>query len=319
MRAAVTGGAGFVGSHLCERLIAEGWHVLCLDSLLTGDLANLDGLRDEPRFAFEQQDVTLEVDVPGELDWVFHLASPASPNDYLRHPIRTLEVGSLGTRTLLELGREKGASFLLASTSEVYGNPRVHPQPESYAGNVNPVGPRSVYDEAKRFAEAITTAYHRVHGTSIRIARIFNTYGERMRPDDGRAVPTFVRQALAGDDLTVFGDGSQTRSLCYVSDLVEGLWRLAGSELERPVNLGNPEEVTIEELARRIARLVGSGASVVHVERPEDDPDLRRPDLALARSALGWEPTVSLDEGLARFVAWARSAWAAMRAADSRR
>ena len=309
MRAVVTGGAGFVGSHLCERFLAEGWEVLCLDSLLTGSTANLDGLRDDPRFAFEEHDVTEPTRVAGGVDRILHFASPASPIDYLEHPIETLRVGALGTMHALDLARDKGAAFVLASTSEVYGDPLVHPQPESYWGNVNPVGPRSVYDESKRYAEALTMAYHRAHDLPVRILRIFNTYGERMRSRDGRAVPTFIRQALAGEPLTVHGDGSQTRSLCYVSDLIEGVWRLAGSELTGPVNIGNPSEITIAELAARIATIAGSGAPIVNTDRPVDDPELRRPDITLARAALGWEPLVPLDEGLGRTIAWARTAW----------
>jgi dTDP-glucose 4,6-dehydratase len=309
MRAVVTGGAGFVGSHLCERLLAEGWEVLCLDSLLTGSTANLQGFRDDPRFGFEEHDVTDPTRVAGDVDWILHFASPASPIDYLEHPIETLRVGALGTMHALDLARDKGAGFVLASTSEVYGDPKVHPQPESYWGNVNPVGPRSVYDESKRYAEALTMAYHRVHDLPVRILRIFNTYGERMRSRDGRAVPTFIRQAMAGEPLTVHGDGSQTRSLCYVSDLIEGVWRLVGSELTGPVNIGNPSEITIAELARRISAIAGSQAPIVHTDRPVDDPEVRRPDITLARTALGWEPAVPLDEGLGRTIAWARTAW----------
>jgi dTDP-glucose 4,6-dehydratase len=309
MRAVVTGGAGFVGSHLCERLLAEGWEVLCLDSLLTGSTANLQGLRDDPRFGFEEHDVTDPTRVAGDVDWILHFASPASPIDYLEHPIETLRVGALGTMHALDLARDKGAGFVLASTSEVYGDPKVHPQPESYWGNVNPVGPRSVYDESKRYAEALTMAYHRAHHLPVRILRIFNTYGERMRSRDGRAVPTFIRQALAGEPLTVHGDGSQTRSLCYVSDLVEGVWRLTGSELTGPVNIGNPSEITIAALARQISTIAGSRAPLVNTARPVDDPELRRPDITLARTVLGWEPTVPLDEGLGRTIAWARTAW----------
>jgi dTDP-glucose 4,6-dehydratase len=309
MRAVVTGGAGFVGSHLCERLLAEGWEVLCLDSLLTGNTANLEGFREDPRFGFEERDVTEPTRVAGGVDWILHFASPASPIDYLEHPIETLRVGALGTMHALDLARDKGAGFVLASTSEVYGDPKVHPQPESYWGNVNPIGPRSVYDESKRYAEALTMAYHRAHGLPVRILRIFNTYGERMRSRDGRAVPTFIRQALAGEPLTVHGDGSQTRSLCYVSDLVEGVWRLTGSELTGPVNIGNPSEITIAELARRISTIAGSRAPIVNTDRPVDDPELRRPDITLARTTLGWEPAVPLDEGLGRTIAWARTAW----------
>jgi dTDP-glucose 4,6-dehydratase len=309
-RAVVTGGAGFLGSYVCERLLAEGWNVLCLDSLLTGREGNLSRVADDPRFSFERVDVTRHIAVDGPVDGVLHLASPASPEDYLDHPIHTMKVGALGTLNALGLAKDKGARFLLASTSEAYGDPLVNPQPESYWGNVNPVGPRGVYDEAKRFAEAMTMAYHRVHGVPVRIARIFNTYGPRMRPDDGRAVPTFIAQALAGRPLTVHGDGSQTRSLCYVDDLVEGFWRLFASEVTGPVNLGNPEEVTVLELAERVRAAVGADVDIGFVERPVDDPTVRRPDISLARLALGWEPKVALETGLERMVAWARRAWA---------
>jgi dTDP-glucose 4,6-dehydratase len=309
-RAVVTGGAGFLGSYVCERLLAEGWNVLCLDSLLTGREGNLSRVADDPRFSFERVDVTRHIAVDGPVDGVLHLASPASPEDYLDHPIHTMKVGALGTLNALGLAKDKGARFLLASTSEAYGDPLVNPQPESYWGNVNPVGPRGVYDEAKRFAEAMTMAYHRVHGVPVRIARIFNTYGPRMRPDDGRAVPTFIAQALAGRPLTVHGDGSQTRSLCYVDDLVEGFWRLFASEVTGPVNLGNPEEVTVLELAERVRAAVGADVDIGFVERPVDDPTVRRPDISLARLELGWEPKVALETGLERMVAWARRAWA---------
>ena len=307
-RAVVTGGAGLLGSHVCDRLLAEGWEVLCLDSLLTGAVDNLSEALRQPRFAFEKYDVTNYLHVEGDLDCVLHFASPASPRDYLNHPIHTLKVGALGTLHGLGLAKAKGAAFLLASTSEVYGDPLVNPQPESYWGNVNPVGPRGVYDEAKRYAEAMAMAYHRAHGIPVHIARIFNTYGPRLRIDDGRAVPTFIAQALMGESLTVHGDGTQTRSLCYVADLVEGLWRLLTSSVVGPVNLGNPEEVTINQLAELVGKVAGSASEIVHVERPEDDPTVRRPDIALAASALGWEPKIGLEEGLARTVAWAREA-----------
>ena len=309
-RAVVTGGAGFLGSHVCERLLAEGWHVLCLDTLLTGREDNLAGCLSDPRFAFERTDVTRFITVEGAIDGVVHLASPASPRDYLDHPIHTLKVGALGTLNALGLAKASGARFLLASTSEAYGDPLVNPQPETYWGNVNPVGPRGVYDEAKRFAEATTMAYHRVHAVPVSIARIFNTYGPRMRRDDGRAVPTFVSQALRGEPITVHGDGSQTRSLCYVDDLVEGLWRLLVFDLTGPVNIGNPEEVTVLELAERVRAAVGAEVSIEFTERPEDDPQVRRPDTSLARLELGWEPRVPLDTGLERMVAWASEAWA---------
>jgi dTDP-glucose 4,6-dehydratase len=309
-RAVVTGGAGFVGSHVCERLLAEGWEVRCLDTLLTGHEDNLAGCASEPGFSFERADVTEFIRVDGEVDAVVHLASPASPRDYLVHPIHTLKVGALGTLHALGLARDRNARFLLASTSEAYGDPLVNPQPETYWGNVNPVGPRGVYDEAKRFAEAMTMAYHRVHAVPVRIARIFNTYGPRMRPDDGRAVPTFVRQALHGEPLTVHGDGTQTRSLCYVDDLIEGLWRLIVSDLTGPVNLGNPEEVTVLHLAERVRAATGADVPIAFVDRPEDDPQVRRPDVGLARLELGWEPKVPLETGLERMVAWAAEAWA---------
>ena len=310
MRAVVTGGAGFLGSHLSERLLAEGWDVLCLDTLLTGREENLAGCLQDPHFRLARVDVTRYIEVQGPLDAVLHFASPASPVDYLEHPIHTLKLGALGTLNGLGLARAKDARFLLASTSETYGDPLVHPQPETYWGNVNPIGPRGVYDEAKRFAEAMTMAYRRVHGMRTHIVRIFNTYGPRMRRNDGRAVPTFIDQALRGEPLTVHGDGGQTRSLCYVDDLIEGIWRLFTSDLPGPVNVGNPEEVTMLELAERIRATVGIDAPIEHVERPVDDPQVRCPDIALARRELGWEPTIPLDEGLERTVAWARDAWA---------
>ncbi len=309
-RAVVTGGAGFLGSFVCERLIAEGWDVLCLDTLLTGREENLGSSRSDPRFTFVQADVTEYIRVDGPVDAVVHLASPASPRAYLDHPIHTLKVGALGTLNALGLAKASGARFLLTSTSEVYGDPLVNPQPEAYWGNVNPVGPRGVYDEAKRFAEAMTMAYHRVHVVPVRIARIFNTYGPRMRRDDGRAIPTFVSQALAGAPITVHGDGTQTRSLCFVDDLVEGLWRLLVSDLTGPVNLGNPEEVTVLELAERVRAGTGADVEIEFVERPDDDPQVRRPDISLARLELGWEPKVPLETGLERMIGWARGAWA---------
>jgi dTDP-glucose 4,6-dehydratase len=305
----VTGGAGFLGSHVCDRLVAEGWDVVCVDSLLTGRDANVAHLLDHDAFDLVRHDVTEPLLVEGGVDFVFHLASPASPPDYLRWPIETLRVGALGTLNLLELARAKDARFLLSSTSEAYGDPQVHPQPETYWGNVNPVGPRSVYDEAKRFAEAATMAFHRARGLDVRIARIFNTYGPRMRRDDGRAVPTFIQQALRGEPLTVHGDGSQTRSLCYVDDLIDGLYRLALADEQGPVNIGNPAEISIGELARLVAKVVGSTSEVVHLERPVDDPELRRPDITLAGEALEWAPRIDLEDGLRRTVDWARSAW----------
>jgi dTDP-glucose 4,6-dehydratase len=309
-RAVVTGGAGFVGSYVCERLVAEGWDVVCFDSLLTGDVANLSPLEGNDSFELVEHDVSKSLEVEGSVEWVLHMASPASPPDYLEHPIATLDVGSIGTRNCLELARAKGAAFFLSSTSECYGDPLIHPQPETYWGNVNPVGPRSVYDEAKRFAEAITMAYHRAHGVPVRIARIFNTYGPRMRRRDGRAVPNFIDQALHGDPVTVHGDGSQTRSLCYIDDLVEGLWRLINSANTGPMNVGNPEEAKVLDIARLVVELVDSSSELTFVDRPVDDPQQRCPDITLARSELGWEPSVGMRDGLARTIDWARGRWA---------
>lgn len=303
-RAVVTGGAGFVGSHLCDRLRAEGAEVVCVDNLLTGSTDNLRGLTGDPGFTLEVRDVSEPFDVAGPVDLVAHLASPASPLDYARHPLETLRAGSHGTANALDLAHRKGARFLLASTSEVYGDPLVHPQPESYWGNVNPVGPRSQYDEAKRYAEALTTAYRTTLGVDTVIVRLFNTYGPRMRRGDGRAVPAFVTQALAGEPLTVAGDGSQTRSLCYVDDTVAGLLAAAVADHPGPVNLGNPVELSILDLARRIRDLCGSDSPVGFVPRPVDDPGLRRPDITLARAALGWQPVVDVDKGLAMTVEW---------------
>ena len=296
-RVVVTGGAGFIGSHLCERFLADGAAVVCVDNLLTGRRSNVEHLAGD-RFEFVDENISDGVRVQGPVDAVLHFASPASPVDYLQLPIQTLKVGALGTHNALGLAKAKGSRFLLASTSEVYGDPLVHPQPESYWGNVNPIGLRGVYDEAKRFGEAMTMAYHRVHGIPTRIVRIFNTIGERMRPDDGRAVPTFIAQALAGRPLTVHGDGSQTRSVGYVGDLVEGIVRLLDSEVVDPVNLGNPEEVTVVDLARAVCRAVGVEPEIEFVDRPVDDPTQRKPDITLARENLGWEPTVDLREGL---------------------
>jgi len=298
-RALVTGAAGFIGSHLCEYLLDRGYAVVGMDSLLTGDLANIEHLSGR-EFVFIRHDVTNYINLEGPLDFIFHFASPASPIDYLRVPIQTLKVGSLGTHNGLGLAKAKKARFLLASTSEVYGDPKVHPQREDYWGNVNPVGPRGVYDEAKRFAEAMVMAYHRVHGVETRIARIFNTYGPRMRIEDGRAIPAFLSQALRGQDVTVFGDGSQTRSLCYITDLVDGIFRLMASSEPDPVNIGNPVEMTIGALAERIIALAGSRSRVVLRPLPVDDPRVRQPDITRARTLLGWEPRVPLDEGLAR-------------------
>jgi dTDP-glucose 4,6-dehydratase len=306
-RAVVTGGAGFLGSHLCDRLLAEGIDVVCIDNLLTGSLANIDHLFGRDGFTFVKHDVTNYIHVPGRVDFVLHFASPASPVDYLELPIQTLKVGSLGTHKALGLAQSMGARFLLASTSEVYGDPLVHPQPESYWGNVNPVGPRGVYDEAKRFAEAITMAYHRFHGVSTRIVRIFNTYGPRMRARDGRVVPAFVCQALAGEPLTVFGDGSQTRSFCYVDDLIEGIVRVLFSELHEPVNIGNPAEMTVLQFAEAIRRLTGNRLPIEYRPLPVDDPKVRQPDITLARTRLGWQPRVPLEEGLAKTIEYFRS------------
>jgi dTDP-glucose 4,6-dehydratase len=306
-RAVITGGAGFLGSHLCERLLAEGHEVVCVDNLLTGRMENVAHLRQRPDFHFMHHDVTVKFEVPGAVDYVLHFASPASPIDYLELPIQTLKVGSLGTHNALGLARAKGARFLLASTSEVYGDPKEHPQKESYWGNVNPVGPRGVYDEAKRFAEAIAMAYHRYHGLEVRIVRIFNTYGPRMRLRDGRVVPAFIQQALAGEPLTVFGTGSQTRSFCYVDDLIEGIYRLLGSDVDEPVNIGNPHEMTILQFAEIIRRVTGSGSPIVHRALPVDDPQTRQPDITLARQRLGWEPRVGLEEGLASTIRYFRS------------
>jgi dTDP-glucose 4,6-dehydratase len=299
--AVVTGGAGFLGSHLCEALLAKGLRVVCVDNLDTGNLQNIEQIRDD-EFVFLNQDVTHYIELEGGVDFVFHLASPASPIDYARLPLHTLRVGSYGTHNALGLAKFKRARFLLASTSEVYGDPLVHPQKESYWGNVNPIGPRGVYDEAKRYAEALTMAYHRQQGVDTSIVRIFNTYGPRMRPFDGRAVPTFVRQALADKPLTVFGDGSQTRSFCYVDDLVRGLILLAESGEHEPVNIGNPTEMTLLEMARTVVKVTGSSSEIVFEALPVDDPQVRKPDITRARELLGWEPQVRLDEGLARLL-----------------
>jgi dTDP-glucose 4,6-dehydratase len=306
-RVLITGGAGFIGSHLCERFLADGSEVICMDNLVTGSADNVAHLFSDRRFTFIQQDVTNYVYVKGPLDAILHFASPASPVDYLELPIQTLKVGSLGTHKTLGLAKEKGARLLLASTSEVYGDPLVHPQHEDYWGNVNPIGPRGVYDEAKRFAEAITMAYRRTHGVQTRIVRIFNTHGPRMRLNDGRVVPNFIAQALRGEPMTVYGDGSQTRSFCYVSDLVEGIVRLLRSEHPGPINCGNPMEVTILEFAERIKALTGSASPIVFEPLPEDDPKVRQPDITRARTLLGWEPQVGLDDGLRRTIDYFRT------------
>jgi dTDP-glucose 4,6-dehydratase len=305
-RILITGGAGFIGSHLCERFLAEGDEVICVDNFRTGSPDNIAHLFGERRFTFIEQDVTNYVYVKGPLDRILHFASPASPVDYLELPIPTLKVGSLGTHKALGLAKEKGARFLLASTSEVYGDPLVHPQNEEYWGNVNPIGPRGVYDEAKRFAEAITMAYHRAHGVETRIVRIFNTHGPRMRLNDGRVVPNFISQALRGEPLTVYGDGTQTRSFCYVSDLVEGIVRLLRSDYVLPVNCGNPTEVTILQFAERIKALTGSKSDVAFRPLPVDDPKVRQPDITRAKAILGWEPRVGLDDGLRQTIEYFR-------------
>jgi dTDP-glucose 4,6-dehydratase len=307
----ISGAAGFIGSHLCDRLLSEGHQVLGLDNLITGSLRNINHLRNEPRFEFRECDVTRPFEVDGSVDGVLHLASLASPKDYLEHPIETLESGSTGTQRMLELARDHGARFLLTSTSECYGDPLEHPQKETYWGNVNPVGMRSCYDESKRYAEAITMAYHRVYGLRTNIARIFNTYGPRMALNDGRVVPAFVDQALRGEPLKVYGDGSQTRSFCYVSDLVDGLVRLSRSEERYPVNLGNPAEMTILEFAEKIQRFVGTNLPIVFQPLPADDPKQRQPDITKAKEILGWEPRVGLDEGLRETVAYFREIVAA--------
>ncbi|HEY4650124.1 MAG TPA: UDP-glucuronic acid decarboxylase family protein [Pontibacter sp.] len=299
-RVLITGGAGFLGSHLCDRFIKEGYHVIAMDNLITGNLENIEHLFSSPDFEFYHHDVSKFVHVPGELDYILHFASPASPIDYLKIPIQTLKVGSLGTHNLLGLAKAKGARMLIASTSEVYGDPLVHPQNEDYWGNVNPVGPRGCYDEAKRFQEAMTMAYHMHHGLETRIVRIFNTYGPRMRLDDGRVLPAFLSQALRGEPLSIFGDGSQTRSFCYVDDLVEGIYRLLFSDYALPVNVGNPSEITIKEFAEEICNLTGVELKVEYQPLPKDDPQKRQPDISKAREILGWEPQVDRAEGLRR-------------------
>ncbi len=307
MRVLITGGAGFLGSHLCDRFLSEGHQVIAMDNLITGTVRNIEHLAGHERFRFIKHDVTEYIYIDGPVDAVLHFASPASPIDYLQLPIQTLKVGALGTHKALGLARNKGARFLLASTSEVYGDPLQHPQDEDYWGNVNPIGPRGVYDEAKRFAEALTMAYHRSHGLDTRIARIFNTYGPRMRLDDGRVVPNFVGQALRGEPLTVHGDGSQTRSFCFYADLIEGVYRLLQVEYALPVNLGNPTEMSILEFAHVVNRLVGNQAGIAHQPLPADDPKVRQPDISRASELLGWEPRVNLEDGLQRTIDWFRS------------
>lgn len=300
--AVVTGGAGFLGSHLCDRLIQEGLKVICIDNLLTGNIANIEHLFGNENFEFIKHDVTNFIHVPGKVDYILHFASPASPIDYLKLPIQTLKVGSLGTHKALGLAKEKNATFLLASTSEVYGDPEIHPQSEDYWGNVNPIGPRGVYDEAKRFAEALTMAYHRFHNVDTRIVRIFNTYGPRMRLNDGRALPAFVSQAIKGEDITVFGDGKQTRSFCYVDDQIDGIVKLLFSNVNEPVNIGNPSELTIEEFAREIVELTNSKSKIVYKELPIDDPKVRQPNIDKAKKLLGWEPKVNRREGVLKTI-----------------
>jgi len=306
-RVVITGGAGFLGSHLTERFLAEGFKVICVDNFITGSEDNIQPFKSNPHYTLALQDVSRGIDIRGDVDYVLHFASPASPVDYLKYPIPTLKVGALGTHNALGFAKAKSATFLLASTSEVYGDPLVHPQTEDYWGNVNPVGPRGVYDEAKRFAEALTLAYHRYHNMDVRIVRIFNTFGPRMRRQDGRAVPNFISQALEGKPLTIFGDGSQTRSFCYVDDLVEGLYRLLLSNENMPVNIGNPSELSLKDLAKIILELTKSKSKIVHEDLPEDDPKVRQPDITRAKTLLGWEPTVSLEEGLTRTVDWFRN------------
>ncbi|HWB60197.1 MAG TPA: UDP-glucuronic acid decarboxylase family protein [Chthoniobacteraceae bacterium] len=303
----VTGGAGFLGSHLTDRLLAEGHRVIGIDNFITGSTANIEHLAGNDKYRFIKHDVSNYIYLPGEVDYVFHFASPASPIDYLEHPIPTLKVGSLGTHNALGLAKAKGATFLLASTSECYGDPLVHPQKEDYWGNVNPIGPRGVYDEAKRFAEAMTMAYHRFHNVDTKIVRIFNTYGPRMRLRDGRVVPAFIGQALTGQALTIFGDGSQTRSFCYCSDLIDGIFRLSQSDFHEPVNIGNPREMTIKQFAEEIIRIIAAKSGIEYKPLPVDDPKVRQPDITRAKSILGWEPKVEFDEGIRKTIDYFRS------------
>jgi dTDP-glucose 4,6-dehydratase len=300
--AVITGGAGFLGSHLCDKLLKENFKVICVDNLSTGSTDNISHLSGNDNFSFIKHDITNYIFIPDRVDYILHFASPASPIDYLKLPIQTLKVGSLGTHKALGLAKEKKATFLLASTSEVYGDPTIHPQSEDYWGNVNPIGPRGVYDEAKRFAEALTMAYNRYHGVNTRIVRIFNTYGPRMRPDDGRALPTFIGQALKGEDITVFGDGSQTRSFCYVSDLIDGIYKLLMSKETDPVNIGNPDEITIREFAEEVVQITGSKSKIIFNELPVDDPKVRQPSIEKAKKVLSWEPIVDRKNGLERTI-----------------
>lgn len=304
--AVVTGGAGFLGSHLCDKLLSEGLKVICVDNLITGNTNNISHLAGNDNFSFLKHDVTNYIFLPDRIDYILHFASPASPIDYLQLPIQTLKVGSLGTHKVLGLAKAKGAIFFLASTSEVYGDPDLHPQKEDYWGNVNPIGPRGVYDEAKRFAEALTMAYHRYHGVDTRIARIFNTYGPRMRPDDGRALPTFIGQALRGENVTVFGNGNQTRSFCYLSDQIEGLYKLLISNETEPVNIGNPDEITVNQIAEEVIALTNSKSKIVYEDLPVNDPKVRQPDIDRARNILGWEPKVNRSEGLKQTIDYFR-------------
>ena len=302
--ALITGGAGFLGSHLCERFLKEGYRVICMDNLITGALSNIAHLNKNPNFEFINHDVSKYIDIDGEIDIVLHFASPASPVDYLNYPIQTLKVGSLGTHNALGIAKEKKAKFLLASTSEIYGDPKVHPQPESYCGHVNCIGPRGVYDEAKRFAEAITMAYHKTHGLDTRIVRIFNTFGPLMRKNDGRAIPNFISQALKDEPITVYGKGSQTRSFCFVSDLIEGLYLLSQSDIHEPVNIGNPREFTVMELVKIILKLTKSKSKIVYKPLPTDDPKVRQPDITKAKKLLKWKPSIELEEGLRETIKW---------------
>ena len=305
-RVLITGGAGFIGSHLSDFLLEKGYKIICLDNLITGALENITNQLKDKNFEFIKHNVTEYLDIKGKIDYILHFASPASPVDYLKYPIQTLKVGSLGTHNALGLAKAKRAKFLLASTSEVYGDPLINPQPETYWGNVNPIGPRGVYDEAKRFAEAITTAYHRVHKIDTKIVRIFNTYGQRMRKEDGRAIPNFITQALEGSSITVYGDGSQTRSFCYVSDMIEGIYKLMASSINEPVNIGNPNEISVLRLAKIIIRWTKSKSRIVFKDLPEDDPKVRRPDISKAKKLLHWNPKIALEDGLTKTIAWFR-------------